>query len=271
MTKNNSDFADYARINQTLWDTWTRVHLSSDFYDMEGFLAGKDFLRDIEIDALGDVRDKQLLHLQCHFGQDSLSWARRGAKVTGIDLSPVAIQAARSLATRLDLPATFYACNLYDTPHALDEQFDIVFTSYGTIGWLPDLDRWAAVIKRCLKPGGLFFMVDWHPFVWMFDDEQYKEITYGYFNRKVFVEDTTRSYAGEHSEQPRQTATFNHPISELLNALIKSGLRLQSFEEYDYSSYDIFPNSRCVGKDRYITEHWGENVPYMYSIKASKS
>lgn len=273
-TSSNSTSQDprpsYAEINKSLWDTWAAVHIKSDFYELDNFLAGKDFLRDIELAALPEVAGKKLLHLQCHFGQDTLSWARRGAQVTGVDLSTTAIEKARELAEQLQLDATFYNCNLYDTPTALDGQFDIVFTSYGTIGWLPNLDKWAAVIRRCLKPGGTFFMVDWHPFVWMFDDETHSKITYGYFNDEMFVEDTTSSYAGDHADQPRQTATFNHPISEILNALINSGLSLDYFNEYNYSNYDIFPNSEQLGDNRFVMKHFGTKIPYMYAIKARK-
>jgi ubiquinone/menaquinone biosynthesis C-methylase UbiE len=111
------------------------------------------------------------LHLQCHFGQDTLSMSRMGAQTTGVDLSDKAIDAARKLNQEINQQATFICCNIYDLPQHLDQQFDIVFTSYGTIGWLPDLNQWAALIARYLKPGGKFVFAEFHPVVWMFDND----------------------------------------------------------------------------------------------------
>lgn len=260
----------YAEINSKLWDTWTNIHVNSEMYDIEGFLNGKDFLKPIEIQELGDVSGKKLLHLQCHFGQDTLCWARRGAQVSGVDLSANAIKMARELSDKLGIDATFYNCNVYDTPIELNEQFDIVFTSYGTIGWLPDLDKWAAVIARCLKPGGTFYMSEFHPFVWMFDDETHEKITYGYFNTEMFIDDVTNTYADRNAKVEEKSATFNHPLSEIVNALINNGLQLQFLNEFNYSAFDVFPNSEEIEPGKFVMKHFGGKVPYMYSIKAYK-
>lgn len=248
----------------------TDVHEHSEFYDIEAFKAGKNTLMATELKELGTVEGQKLLHLQCHFGQDTLSWARLGAEVTGVDLSDKAIALARRLASEIELEATFHHCNIYDTPNELNEQFDIVFTSYGTIGWLPDLDQWAAVIARTLKPNGTFYMADFHPFVWMYDDESHSKITYGYFNEEAFEEDMTSSYADPSIPLTERCVTWNHPIGEIITALAKNGLHIEFLHEHNFSHYDVFPNSEKIGAHQFIMKHFGQKIPYMYSIKAVK-
>ena len=143
---------DYLEINKQTWNNKTEVHIDSEFYDNENFLKGKSSLNAIELKLLGDFSNKKILHLQCHFGQDSLSLARLGAKVTGVDLSDQAIEKAKEFNEKLNLDAQFICCDVYDLPNHLDEKFDIVFTSYGTIGWLPDLTKWANLVSKFLKP-----------------------------------------------------------------------------------------------------------------------
>lgn len=148
--------SDYLNVNKEAWNKKTPVHFASEFYDNEAFIAGKNSLNSIELALLGDVKEKRILHLQCHFGQDSISLARMGAEVTGVDLSDVSIKIANELAEKTDTSVRFIECDLYSLDQVLNEQFDIVFTSYGTIGWLPDMDRWADVVSKFLKPGGQF-------------------------------------------------------------------------------------------------------------------
>ena len=145
---------NYLKINQKAWNDKTLVHLTSDFYDQTTFLEGKNSLKKPELDVLGDVRGKRILHLQCHFGQDTLSLARMGAIVTGLDFSNVAIENAVKINDQLGLNASFVCADVYQLPDDLIGQFDIVFTSYGTIGWLPELASWAETIKKALAPGG---------------------------------------------------------------------------------------------------------------------
>ncbi|HKK38655.1 MAG TPA: class I SAM-dependent methyltransferase, partial [Cryomorphaceae bacterium] len=154
---------DYQQINRQSWNDRVDSHLKSEFYDVEGFLKGQASLKEIELPLLGDVNGKSILHLQCHFGQDTLSLQRMGANCVGVDLSDKAIEAAQNLNEELGLNARFVACDVYEAPKHIDEKFDVVFTSYGTIGWLPDLDRWAEVIAHFLKPGGKLVFVEFHP------------------------------------------------------------------------------------------------------------
>ncbi len=162
---------EYRRANQDLWDEYTRINAASSMYDLAGFKAGRNALHPLEIQELGDVRGKSLLHLQCHFGMDTLTWARLGAQVTGVDFAPDAVRLARSLAGELGLAARFIQSDLYDLPNHLDETFDIVFTSYGALTWLSDIPGWAQVAARYVRPGGTFYIAEFHPAACMFSDE----------------------------------------------------------------------------------------------------
>src|SRR5947209_740824 len=169
---------EYMATNRKLWDAWTKIHLDSEFYDVASFRNGERpiRIRDYEREEIGEVAGRSLLHLQCHFGLDTLSWARLGAEVTGADFSGRAIELARSLAGELGLPARFVHSDVYSLPANLQGEFDIVFTSYGVLYWLPDLSRWAEVVAHFLKPGGVFYVVEYHPFSQVFDDENASEL-----------------------------------------------------------------------------------------------
>jgi 2-polyprenyl-3-methyl-5-hydroxy-6-metoxy-1,4-benzoquinol methylase len=185
---------DYLKINKELWDKKTPIHIKSDFYEMEDFLAGKNSLKPIELALLGDVKGKSILHLQCHFGQDTLSLARMGAKVVGLDISETSIAKANQLNDQLGLDAEFVCCDVYSAIEHISQKFDIVFTSYGTIGWLPDMDKWADIVSHFMKPDGKFIFAELHPVVWMFD-ETFENIMFSYFNNGPIIETSTGTYA----------------------------------------------------------------------------
>ena len=256
----------YIEVNRNLWNQKTPVHLKSDFYDNESFKAGKTSLNPAELEALGDVKGKSLLHLQCHFGQDTLSWARMGATATGIDLSDAAIQAARDLSEEIGVPARFIEANVYDTTqHLGDEQFDIVFTSYGCICWLPDLDAWAEIINRHLKPGGTFCIVDFHPAYMMYDFDTLK-LMYSYFNVGVIIEDADGTYADRDADLTDQSYSWNHPFGETLTALMKQGLQLTDFTEYPYSYYNCFSGLEKQDNGYYMLKGKEGIMPLMYRL-----
>lgn len=263
------DLNDYIKINKATWNNKTAVHIASDFYDNLSFLNGKSSLNSFEIDLLGDVSQKNILHLQCHFGQDTLSLARLGAKVTGIDFSDQAIEKAREFSKQLNLDATFICCDIYDTPNYLNEKFDIVFTSYGTIGWLPDLDKWAAIISHFLKPGGKFVFVEFHPVVWMFDND-FKEVFYNYFKSEPIIEEEMGTYADKEASLIQKTISWNHSISEVVNALIKNGLSIDLLNEYDYSPYNCLNGMDEFETGKFRIKVFENKVPLVYSVKASK-
>ena len=238
---------------------------------MKGFRGGSDLLMPAELNALGDVSGKSLLHLQCHFGQDTLAWARRGAKVTGVDLSDVAIDVARSLSTELGVSAKFVCCNIYDLPEHLDEKFDIVFSTYGATPWLPDLQAWARLVARYLKPGGTFFNAEFHPTLFMFDFDKWS-IDYSYFGQeKPYEEETVGSYADFGADLRRTEYFWNHSLSETLQPLLKEGLVLEELTEYPYSYWNCFPGLVESDPGQYVFKELEGRMPMMYSMKFRKS
>jgi 2-polyprenyl-3-methyl-5-hydroxy-6-metoxy-1,4-benzoquinol methylase len=216
---------------------------------------------------LGDVKGKSILHLQCHFGQDSLSLARMGARVTGVDLSDKAIEKAKELSASLGLNVEFICCDLYELPDQLRKQFDIVFTSYGTIGWLPDLDKWAAIVARYVKPGGKFVFVEFHPAVWMFDND-FTTIAYSYFKADAIIEKEEGTYADTTAPIDAESITWNHSIGEVFQALKKNGLFVTDLQEYAYSPYACFKGTMAIAERKYIIERLGNKFPLVYSIVA---
>ena len=216
---------DYKKVNRQSWNERTKHHITSDFYDVKGFLEGRNSLNSVEIDLMGNLKGKSVLHLQCHFGQDSISMARMGAQVTGADISDEAITQANRLAKQAGVNVDFICCDIYDLPEHLNKSFDIVFTSYGVIGWLPDLDQWAKVINHFLKPGGKLIMVEFHPVVWMFDND-FEEIKYSYFKDEAIIETETGTYTNPEAPVELTTITWNHSLSEVLGALLSQRLNL---------------------------------------------
>jgi ubiquinone/menaquinone biosynthesis C-methylase UbiE len=245
------------------------AHLKSAFYDMEGFMKGHTSLNEIELNLLGDVNGKSILHLQCHFGQDSISLSRMGAQVTGIDLSDKAIHTATEIAKTTHSDAKFICCDLYELPNYLTEKFDIVFTSYGTIGWLPDMDKWAKIVSQYIKPGGQFVFAEFHPMVWMYDDN-FEKITYSYFNTGAIIETEQGTYADKDAAITQSSITWNHSMGEVINSLIKNGLELLSLEEFDYSPYNCFNKAVAVGPKKYRIPQFNDALPMVYAIHARK-
>ncbi len=263
------DAEEYINVNRQSWNNRTAAHLESAFYDVNTFLEGKSSLNEIETDLLGDVNGKIILHLQCHFGQDTISLARLGARVTGVDLSDEAILAAKNLAEKAGVSANFICCDVYDLPDHLNEHFDIVFTSYGVIGWLPDLDKWAKIISHFLKPGGILVFAEFHPVVWMFDNN-FKEVAYRYFKDEPIVENESGTYADREADLELTTITWNHSIAEVLSSLFKSNIAVTSFQEYDYSPYNCFRNTIEAEPGKFRISHMKNYIPMVYSLKAVK-
>lgn len=261
---------NYKEINKNSWNKRTIIHWDSEFYDNKSFLAGKNSLRGVEQKLLGDIRGKTILHLQCHFGQDTISMSRMGAETVGVDLSDVAIEKAERLNQTLGQQAQFICCDIYDLPKYLDRNFDIVFTSYGTIGWLPDMNRWADLISSYLNPGGKFVFVEFHPAVWMYDDD-FKGISYDYFNTGPIeeIEEGTYTDGGEAMGE-LQYVMWNHGIGEVTTSLLRTGLRIDSLQEYDYSPYNCFKNMIEIAPDKYRIASLEKLFPMVYSITATK-
>ena len=268
----NTQVMKYQKEFKTNKETWNRkvaIHARSDFYDLQGFKAGASSLHSFELKALGDVSGKKLLHLQCHFGQDTLSWSRMGAQCTGIDISDEAITLAQSLNDELEQNARFVCCNVLDTSLHIAETFDIVFTSYGTIGWLPDLAPWAQMIAERLKPGGVFYIVDFHPIAWMYDyTVSPPEMKYGYQQKETIYEEYKGTYADETSEMISKEYGWNHSLGEVVNCLIHAGLQIEYLNEPEASPYDVFPGLEKNTAGCYQMP--SGLYPLLFEVKATK-
>ncbi|TBN05538.1 class I SAM-dependent methyltransferase [Hyunsoonleella flava] len=264
--KSNHSFFE---TNKATWNTKVKVHAKSEMYNMEAFKKGNSSLMPYELEALGDVKGKSLLHLQCHFGQDTLSWSRLGAKCIGVDLSDEGIKLAKALNTELKLDAEFVCCNVLDTSKYIKDVFDVVFTSYGVIGWLPDLKPWGKMIAERLKKGGTFFMVEFHPIVWMFDYLEEKPVMkYGYMQDDVIYEEYEGTYANENSKMISKEYGWNHGLGEVVTALTEAGLHIEYLKEYDESPYDVLPNLEKQDSGMFVTKD--RLYPLVFCLKAVK-
>lgn len=263
------DHAVSFEVNRALWNARTRHHVGSKFYDVEGFLNGANSLGAHELELLGEVRGKELLHLQCHFGQDTLSLARMGARVTGLDLSDQAIGEARKLALRAGLQAEFIEANVLEPQPALDGRFDLVFTSYGVLGWLPELGTWARNIARYLKPGGRLVLVEFHPAVWMFDNE-FTRVAYSYFNRERIEETEEGTYADTAASIALPAHTWNHSLAASITALLEAGLRIDGFQELDGSPHDCFQGTVKGEDGLYRIQGMEGKLPMVFSVVATR-
>jgi len=256
--------------NRESWNELTPLHAESSFYDVDSFKKGKTSLNHIEIEELGDVKGKKILHLQCHFGMDTLSFARQGAEVVGVDISDTSILKATELSNELEIPAKFIRSNVYDIEDILDDTFDIVYTSYGAINWLNDLDKWAKIINRYLKPNGVFYMVEFHPFMYSLND--HSEIFNSYFNSEAIETAPEESYTDKSkaANENLKYIEWNHSLGEVLNSLITNGLQIELLNEFPYQVFNCFPNLIENEKGKWVSNKYGDKVPHMYSVRAKK-
>jgi SAM-dependent methyltransferase len=265
---------EFSKANLDWWNEAVGVHVQGDIYGLERFKAGTSTLKFLEREEVGEVAGKSLLHLQCHFGLDTLSWARLGATVTGVDFSEKAIALARSLANEVHLDAAFVHSDLYELPNVLSGQFDIVYTSYGVIGWLPDLQPWGLIIARYLKPGGFFYVAEGHPFMWVFDDQSADfKVAHSYFSREPIKEEQEGSYADK-SAHMDHTVTYgwNHTFSEIIMALLSAGLRIEFLHEFPFCAWENFPEmERSDDRFHRMSDPNKDNlIPMTFSLKATK-
>ncbi len=268
--------AEYFDANRRRWDELVPIHLRSTHYDVDAFRAGKTSLCRVELEELGpEVPGKSLLHLQCHFGLDTLSWARMGAVVTGVDFSAKAIDAATALGAETRINARFLAADVYSLPEKLEEQFDIVYTSYGALCWLPDVPRWAAVASHFVRPGGILYLVEFHPFPCVFDASQGLNglrITYPYFTPEEPIRtEEDGSYAEPEARLAnRVTYSWSHGLGEIVSALIAAGLRIEFLHEFPFTVEPFYELLEEVAPREFrLKEHDG-SLPFLYSLRARK-
>lgn len=272
------DYVEFIEENRAHWDELAEHHPHTDHYDVDAFLEGESTLRRIEREELS-IDGQRMLHLQCHFGLDSLSWVRNEgvAHVTGVDFSPVAINTARSLRDAIGISADiarFVESDVYELPEVLDDTFDIVFTSYGTIYWLPDLRRWAKVIAHHLDEDGTFYIVDGHPMANPFDYSSTGEefsVDHPYFNTEAITEEFDGSYAGwDFGLDNQRSHGFHHSLSEIVSSLIDGGLRIEFLHEFPWSFFQRFQAMEHDEDGRWAFPDAPYNLPFTFSLMATK-
>jgi SAM-dependent methyltransferase len=275
------DPADAVRANNELWDEWTRIHEASAFYDLDGFRTGERRpirLRDYELDEIGDVTGLDLLHLQCHFGIDTLSWARLGANVTGADFSQAAVDLATRTATETGLTdrARFVRSDLFELPDVLSGDFDLVYTSRGVLGWMPDIQGWAGVAAHFVRPGGTFYVTEVHPVAQVFADEDVApgelRLGYPYWSHEAPISgDVVGSYADPTAPTDGlREHGWDHSLGEIVTALIDAGLRIELLHEFPFVEWPVpFLVEGDDGRYRLPADAKGE-LPLFFSIRATK-
>ena len=255
---------------KALWDDWTTKGFSPGFYKLEKFKAGGEVLQDFEIAELGDVAGKTLLHLQCHFGLDTLAWARHSARVTGVDFSEESIGMARTLAREVGLEDARFVCSdVYGLPDVLDDSFDIVYTSFGVLAWLPDLPRWARVVEHFLVPGGTFYIAEYHPFPLVFDEK--RGIADAKIANRYFPGDEPIVYTGEEVNEDFVVYGWPYSLGAVVSALAEQGLRIDFLHEFPFSEspHLEFVVPTADGGWGLPPEVEGE-LPLLFSVKATK-
>ena len=260
---------DYAKINKKWWNEVAPIHLKSKLYNLEGFVKGKSSLFSIEREELGSVRGKSLLHLMCHIGMDSLSFARKGAEITGVDLSEESIKIAKKLSKDIKVPVDFLCSDVYKLPEVLDKKFDIVFASYGVLCWLSNLKKWAKIINLYLKPGGTFYLAELHPFTNILSCDF--KLFYKYFKKGPYIDDSTGTYTNWNENVKGVTYEWSYTISDVINALIEVGLKIEFVHEFPYTMYDQFPGfMKKNKKGQYVLKDKTIQIPLLFSLKAKK-
>lgn len=273
--KNTKNYLDK---NKKRWDELVYHHINNSSYDLDAFRDGASTLSSFELDLLGDIKGKKILHLQCHFGMDTISLYREGAKmVVGIDFSHEAIKAASSLAEELDTNVQFIQSDVLKLDTVFDDfgSFDIVYTSYGTIVWLPELKSWGKIISKYLKRGGKFVFIDSHPFSHIFDDEEDEKLVpkFEYFQEgKAIHFNVKGSYATDADIHHKDEYIWSHTVEEIIMAIVNNGLQIVNYKEHDKITWKMFPFlKQDEGSDWYqIPTSVSPKIPLLLSIVAQK-
>jgi len=262
---------DWIETNRAMWDERVPIHVGSEFYDVERFLAGQGSLRDFELTEMGDVSGCTLVHPQCHFGLDTLSWARLGARVTGLDFSVPAIDAARQVAGRAGIEAEFIHANVYDASQALERRrFDIVYTGLGAINWLPDIERWAATMVSLLQPNGRFYLAEFHPITAVFAENS-MALDQSYFDRGPHVYEEPGTYADlDATTEHNRSVEWFHTLGDVVSALLGAGLVIEFLHEHEYTLFPRWPFLVRHEHDIYRLPEDMPSLPLMYSLRATR-
>jgi 2-polyprenyl-3-methyl-5-hydroxy-6-metoxy-1,4-benzoquinol methylase len=264
----------WVETNRAWWNERVGSHATSRFYDLDAFRKGRDDLRPFEADELGfDPADLDLVHLQCHLGTDTLSWARRGARVVGLDFSEPAIESAKALADDIGLAdrSEFVHADVFDAVEALGGRtFDVVYTGIGALTWLPDIDRWAEVAAALVKPGGVLYVVEIHPFMWTWSDADEPELQFPYFG-DVESHDAAGSYT-DRTLPTKHNHVFEHnwAMGPVITATVKAGLTVELVGEHEIGVEQRWP---FMIRDRdgfWVMPGDRPSIPQLWSLRARK-
>jgi 2-polyprenyl-3-methyl-5-hydroxy-6-metoxy-1,4-benzoquinol methylase len=257
--------------NRAYWDELVPVHVASDYYDHDGFLAGRCSLQPWELDEVGDVSGKHLVHLQCHFGHDTISWARRGARATGIDFSRPAIEQARRTAEALGVDVRFVVSDVGGAQEALGgATFDVVYTSHGVLTWLPDIDRWSATVASLLRPGGFAYISEFHPLLWVVDDEE-PRLGGDYFQTKPVRYEEPGSYAARDAPtEANVTYEWQHTLADIVSALTFRGLAVEMLRERPFTLWNCLAWLERRDDGTWWPVEGAPRIPLMFSLRARR-
>lgn len=272
--------ADYLELNRANWDDRVPAHLASADYAAQRFIDDAAFISHVvrfDLPLLGDVAGLQAVHLQCHIGTDTISLARLGASITGLDFSAPAVAAATKLAAAAGADATFVESDVYAAPAVLGEAaFDLVYTGVGAVTWLPSVRRWARVVAALLRPGGRLFIRDGHPMLWSLEDgrpDGLLVVRYPYFEtpEPVIFDDPGTYVATEAVIEHGVTHTWNHSIADIVTALLDAGLTLTGLAEHDSVPWEALPGlmTRDIAGEWRLTDN-PSRVPCSFTIQAVK-
>ena len=266
------DTEKYINTNKAHWNERVSIHKGTEFYGLDEFKKGVIKLNQLERVELGDIKGKSILHLQCHFGMDTLSLEMLGAEVTGVDFSEEGIKTAIEIRDELGMKSEFILSDIYSLPEKLNKKFDIVYTSYGVLIWLPDIDKWAKVISHFLTDKGFFYIAEGHPFSYVFDNSAGADklkVSYPYFSRTEPLRYDEEGTYAEKNVKTVNNVTFEwiHSLSDIFMSLINAGLRIDFFHEHPFTVWQQFPWMKKSEDDYYRID---EDIPLLFSLKASK-
>ena len=272
---------DYRSVNRASWDERAPAHAASPDYDVQRFVDDPTFLSDVvafDVPLLGDIRGLRGVHLQCHIGTDTVSLARLGAAMTGLDFSPAAITEARRVAELAGADVTFVEADIYGAVAVLGrESFDLVFTGVGALCWLPNIERWAQTVAGLLKPGGRLFIREGHPMMWALDDpleDGLLRVEFPYFElEEPMIWDEGGTYVQTDVEfEHNVTHEWNHGLGEVITALLAHGMQITGLVEHQTVPWDALPGQITVvenGEYQLTDRPW--RMPHTYTLQAVKS
>jgi len=270
-----SRLSDYLAANVKYWDELADLHFKTPFYDVEGVRHGKDTLLKLDTEILGDVTGCSLLHLHCHFGLDTISWARRGAISTGVDISPRAIELAQQLVPEIGVSVNFLCGDVSQLSDFLPGKFDIIWAVEGILSWIPDLRRWMTEAAHSLRTGGVLYLRDFHPAAEVLANEELSpRICRTYFSsvRCVKASDEAGTYADRNLMlQHTVHYEWQHTLSDVINSLVQAGFVILRLEEYPFCTYRSHKFLVKNAEERWVFPPTSGEIPLMFSVFARRS